>query len=177
MDTIKTYLDNMFASLPRTNEIMKVKADLSANMEDKYNELKAEGKSENEAIGIVISEFGNIDELIKELGIEIHKQAQGEVLPELTDHDVNEYMEVSTKSGKIIGVGVVLCMLGAAFLILTNQLIDDGIMTGISQGLGDIIGLIPLLVLVAIAVGLFIYSGTILEKYKYLDLGINLPPH
>ena len=38
-------------------------------MEDKYNELKSEGKSENEAIGIVISEFGNIDELINELDI------------------------------------------------------------------------------------------------------------
>ena len=38
-------------------------------MEDKYEELKMEGKSENEAIGIVISEFGNIDELIDELGL------------------------------------------------------------------------------------------------------------
>ena len=38
-------------------------------MEDKYVELKAEGKSENEAIGIVISEFGNMEELIRELGI------------------------------------------------------------------------------------------------------------
>ena len=38
-------------------------------MEEKYRELKRSGKSENEAIGIVISEFGNINELIDELGI------------------------------------------------------------------------------------------------------------
>ncbi len=177
MNTIETYLDNMFASLPRSNEVMKVKADLLANMEDKYNELKAEGKSENEAIGIVISEFGNIDELIKELGIEVNKEVDGEVLPELTSHEVNDFMEVSTKSGKLVGIGVVLCMLGAALVILTHQLVDDGIIIGISQGLGDILGLIPLLVLVAIAVGLFIYSGTIVEKYKYLEQGFNLPPH
>lgn len=42
---------------------------------EKYNELKNDGKSENEAIGIVISEFGNIEELIEELGIEERKDA------------------------------------------------------------------------------------------------------
>ena len=30
-------------------------------MEDKYTELKNEGKSENEAVGTVIAEFGNLD--------------------------------------------------------------------------------------------------------------------
>ena len=38
-------------------------------MEDKYNELLAEGKSDNEAVGIVIAEFGNLDEVAEELGI------------------------------------------------------------------------------------------------------------
>lgn len=38
-------------------------------MEDKYNELISDGKSDNEAIGIVISEFGNLDELADSLGI------------------------------------------------------------------------------------------------------------
>ena len=63
MDTIKNYLDNMFSAFPKTAEISKIKENLFSNMEDKYNELKQSGKSENEAIGIVISEFGNIDEL------------------------------------------------------------------------------------------------------------------
>lgn len=69
MDTIAAYLNNMFASLPRTEQTYNLKQDLLANMEEKYHELKKEGKSENEAVGIVISEFGNIDELIEELGL------------------------------------------------------------------------------------------------------------
>ena len=48
MDTIKTYLDNMFLNLPKTDEINSLKNDLLNNMEDKYNELKAQGKTENE---------------------------------------------------------------------------------------------------------------------------------
>ena len=54
METIKNYLENMFSGLPRTDEMTKLKNDIYENMNDKYQELKAEGKSENEAIGIVI---------------------------------------------------------------------------------------------------------------------------
>ncbi len=70
METIKNYLDNMFINFPKTPEVLRVKKDLAEMMEDKYNELIAEGKKEHEAIGIVISEFGSIQELTDELGIE-----------------------------------------------------------------------------------------------------------
>ena len=48
---------------------MRAKMELGQMMEDKYNELIAEGKMDNEATGIVISEFGNLEELAEELGI------------------------------------------------------------------------------------------------------------
>ena len=59
MDAIKNYLDNMFANLPGTPSVLRAKSELGQMMEDKYTELIAEGKSENEAVGSVISEFGN----------------------------------------------------------------------------------------------------------------------
>ena len=68
METIRNYLENMFLNLPNTPEVYKAKNELWQMMEDKYTELKAEGKSENEAVGIVISEFGNLDELAQDLG-------------------------------------------------------------------------------------------------------------
>ena len=69
METLKNYLENMFLNLPNTPEVRKAKTELLQMMEDKYTELKNEGKAENEAIGIVISEFGNLDELAEDLGI------------------------------------------------------------------------------------------------------------
>lgn len=69
MNTIRNYLDNMFLGLPDTEDVRRAKKELLAMMEDKYNELKNNGKTENEAIGIVISEFGNLDELADALGI------------------------------------------------------------------------------------------------------------
>ena len=69
MESIRNYLDNVFASVPNTEAVARVKAELLANMEDKYRELIEGGASENEAAGRVFTDFGNIDELFAELGI------------------------------------------------------------------------------------------------------------
>lgn len=173
MDTIRTYLENMFARLPKTNEIKKLKIDMLANMEDKYNELKSSGKSENEAIGIVISEFGNIDELIKELGIDCGAEKEKSSIPTLSENEVENFLMVTKKSAKTIGIGVFLCIFGVAILIFINQLIDARVIT-VGAKIMEVFSIIPLFVLVAIAVGLFIYSGMNLDKFKYLDRGFKL---
>ena len=58
METIKSYLEAMFANMPNTPEVKKAKDELFSMMEDKYNELIADGVNENTAVGTVISEFG-----------------------------------------------------------------------------------------------------------------------
>ena len=69
MDVIAAYLDTMFSPYPTTPRLVEAKAELRAMMEDKYTELIASGHSENEAVGQVITEFGNLDELAPLLGI------------------------------------------------------------------------------------------------------------
>jgi hypothetical protein len=69
MKTIHDYLDSLFLNVPITPETRKAKEDLSAIMEDHYHELISQGKSEHEAIGAVISEFGSVDELLQALDI------------------------------------------------------------------------------------------------------------
>lgn len=70
METIRNYLEMMFQKLPNTPEVQKAKFELGQMMEDKYNELIQEGQNENEAVGTVIAEFGNLDELAESLGIQ-----------------------------------------------------------------------------------------------------------
>ena len=48
MEAIRNYLETMFLNLPNTPEVYKAKNELWQMMEDKYTELKNEGKSENE---------------------------------------------------------------------------------------------------------------------------------
>ena len=77
MDTIRNYLNAMFAGLPDTPEVRRAYEELAAMMEDKYTELMEEGLTENEAVGTVISEFGNLEELAQTLGIEDYLNGRG----------------------------------------------------------------------------------------------------
>ncbi|SDD17662.1 hypothetical protein SAMN02799630_02325 [Paenibacillus sp. UNCCL117] len=178
MDTIISYLDNMFKALPRTGQVLKLKQDLLAGMEEKYYELKSEGRSENEAIGIVISEFGNIDELVSELGVGQPHREEAEILPYLSEEETMDFLVAKIKSSLLVAIGTVLCIAGAALLILISSLGEDGLLTaGISENTAALVGLVVMFVLVALAVCLFIYSGMKLERFKYMQAGFELPYH
>ncbi|NBI29872.1 hypothetical protein ERL59_12980 [Chengkuizengella sp. YPA3-1-1] len=168
METIMNYLDNMFATLPKTEQIKSIKEDLLSNMEDKYNELKSSGKSENEAVGIVISEFGNIDELMKEFDIEL--DGERDELPTLTEDEVNNYLKVNKKWSIFFGTGVFICLLALIQLILIPQIIEDGVITDLSENFNDDILLIPFFLLIAIAIAMFTYAGMEMSFGKYRDL-------
>lgn len=74
METIRSYIETMFKPWPDTEATQRVKGQLSELMEDKYQALLDEGVSSNEALGQVISEFGNIEELRQELGLDLEEE-------------------------------------------------------------------------------------------------------
>lgn len=181
METISVYLDNMFVRLPRTAEVMRMKQELLEGMEEKYRELKREGKSENEAIGIVISEFGNIEELTAELGIAANEPERSErterTEPVLTEEEAYAYLAAKRSAGLWTGVGVMLCTCGVAFLLILDALFGgNSIMTSNgSMELGTAVGLLGMFVLIAPAIGMFIYSGMKLGRFDHLQQGFQLP--
>lgn len=63
MEKLKIFLENMFLSLPDTPETQEAKAHILEGMADRYEALLAQGKNENEALGLVIGEFGSVEEL------------------------------------------------------------------------------------------------------------------
>src|SRR5690606_35764207 len=74
MNVINAYLDTMFSPYPTTPKMLEAKTELQAMMEDAYQGLISKGVSHNEAVGKVITDFGNLDELAPVLGItaELH---------------------------------------------------------------------------------------------------------
>lgn len=164
MDTIKNYLDNMFSAFPNTAEINKTKENLLSNMEDKYNELKESGKSENEAIGIIISEFGNIDELANELGLQKEVLDPEDSLPVIEKDTVTKYLAAQKNYGNLIAFGVFLCILAPAIFISLSSLSELRNLSGRASAFA----FLPLFLLIAIAVSIFIFSGFQLEKYDHL---------
>ncbi|MCR4730481.1 MAG: DUF4097 domain-containing protein [Saccharofermentans sp.] len=156
MNAIRNYLDNMFRNLPNTEAVRRAKSELLQMMEDKYEELIAEGKTENEAVGIVISEFGNLDELADSLGIsEAVTENPVEDKPMLSMDRVKEYLSMNNTRAILTPLGIALCILSVVSPILANILPVDL----------DIIGAGGLFSLIAIAVGLFIISGIKNNEY------------
>lgn len=125
METIRNYLENMFMNLPDTEEVARARIELGQMMEDKYEELRRGGKSDNEAVAIVISEFGNLNELADELGIndQIQKQnSESEQAHSFSLDDVKKYLEATVQSSKLIAAGVCLLIISSAsFLLFTSN--------------------------------------------------------
>lgn len=163
METIMQYLDSMFRGLPQTKEVLGIKNDLKNNMEEKYEELKKEGKSENEAIGIVISEFGNIDELLQEMDIEAEPEEQSD-LPLLSLEEAKTFLSFSKKTARNIAIGVLLILIGISVLIFTGGILDGG--------KHEAITILPLFLALIPAVALFIYSGMKGEQYQFIEKGL-----
>jgi len=162
METIKNYLEAMFANLPNTDSVRKAKYELLQMMEDKYSELIGEGASENEAVGTVISEFGNLDDLAEELGLQDEIKASYDTLAEnprkmISFDQAKEFIAARTQKAFFIALGVLLCILSVCGPILAEF-----------AGVNEMFGVIPMFLCIAIAVGLFIYGGAADKKYKFV---------
>lgn len=167
METIKNYLESMFLNLPNTPEVYRAKNELLQMMEDKYTELKEEGKSENEAIGIVISEFGNLDDLAEDLGIASFVQSNNQVPAgrALSLDEVKSCLADYAKHAYMTALGVMFCILsccGPIFLSAVGDLYPQ------YENLMDSLAGASFFLLVAIAVGILVYSGISVGKWKYL---------
>jgi len=170
MNTIKNYLDNMFLGLPETEDVKRAKKELLAMMEDKYNELKNSGKTENEAIGIVISEFGNLDELADALGIRQVVDNKSDINC-VTYEEAERYLEDSKNIAPKSAIGVFLCIMSPTFLLLLLGLNELGFLQVREERLVAA-GLAVLIGLVAAGVSFFIRYSSKLEKYEYMQKSV-----
>lgn len=170
MNTIKNYLDNMFLGLPETEDVKRAKKELLAMMEDKYNELKNSGKTENEAIGIVISEFGNLDELADALGIRQVVDNKSDINC-VTYEEAEGYLEDSRNIAPKTAIGVFLCIMSPTFLLLLLGLNELGFLQVKEERLVAA-GLAVLIGLVAAGVSFFIRYSSKLEKYEYMQKSV-----
>lgn len=66
---IKDHVDELFKKIPDSEQKELVKQEILENLEEKVYDLMAQGKEEEDAVNKAIIEFGDIDEIEKELGI------------------------------------------------------------------------------------------------------------
>ncbi len=67
---MKNYVDVLFADIPQTKNAVELKEEILSNLNEHFEALVAEGKSENQAYTESLAEIGDIDELLASLAPE-----------------------------------------------------------------------------------------------------------
>ncbi|AGK99392.1 permease prefix domain 1-containing protein [Clostridium pasteurianum] len=139
-------VDELFENAPETSRARELKEELLANLMDKYNDLVASGKSEEEAFNIAIAGIGDVDDLIRGL----------------KEKDVLDYAQIQKdrkKSALILSVSIGLYIMSVVILILCTEVfrIDDNIAVCI------------MLTMDAAATCIIIYNAVSRPKYLKAD--------
>lgn len=163
MDAITSYIDHMFRSLPQTGEVRRARGELKQMTEDRYHELLAEGVSENEAVGRVITQFGNLDELADDLGIRSVMDGHETAAVELSAAEAERYVRTSRRASLLIGSGVFTILVGVATQIFFDQAEEA------NSDLSNALGLGLFFFLIAAAVAQFIIGGMMLGRFARLE--------
>ena len=161
METIKNYLESMFRGLPLTEKVMKAKSELLQMMEDKYTELIRSGKTENEAVGEVIQNFGNLDDLADDLGIkEILYQTKysGIQRRKLSFEEVTEYLERKKRSALMRALGIMLFIIAVIFPIMAEAI-----------GVEETAGVVGMFLSIGMGVVLVVGSRVVMEQWRFIN--------
>jgi hypothetical protein len=171
METIRTYLDNIFANLPATDAVLKAKRELQTMMEDKYNELIEGGTPEHEAIGIIISEFGNLDEIAESLGlqkVDAEEEAAAAGRRHVTIDEAADFIKARGFNQFMLGFGIAFCTVAIAGIIMADGIGDLFYSETLSKAL-QAISIVAFFLAVAFGVGLIVLSSARKKEWRYLS--------
>ncbi|MCL1816314.1 MAG: permease prefix domain 1-containing protein [Clostridiales bacterium] len=138
---IAEYVEGLFANSPPEPRVLEIKEELLADLHDKYQDLLADGKSEETAYSMVISGIGDIHDLLRDFT------------------DAGPYSFAATEKKR--NLGSILISVGVSFYVLSLAVI---VLFG-WLGFGEI-GMFMMFVLLAAGTGLVVY-GLIIGKMIY----------
>lgn len=164
MNTIYNYVESVFVNLPRTPQMEELKEEMLRNMEDKYHDLKEKGVSENEAIGTVLSDFGNIDEILEEYEIQLEEETVDSDVVVMNDEDVEAYIMHRQKYSFAMAIGVFLSILAVPIYLLTDSVFQRVFS---ASNAADFLSIALMLLTIAVAVGIFIIFGMRESAYPF----------
>ncbi|WP_312648753.1 permease prefix domain 1-containing protein [Aminipila sp.] len=160
MNQIRNYIEVMFSSLPNTHEVVEMKLNMLENMEEKFQELLKDGKNENEAVGIILADFGSMEELKEELGIS-NIQLQGVECNSCTPENSSlkeEYFSFKRRYGIALAIACTFFIIAPFIYVFLKDLYKDS----------SSISLLIFFCLIACGVGICIYYRTQDSHYKEL---------
>ncbi|CAM3676047.1 permease prefix domain 1-containing protein [Erysipelothrix urinaevulpis] len=154
MKEIKEYVEVMFSTLPQTEEILNAKEEILDSMQFKFEAYLKQGKNNAEAIGLVIGEFGSIEDLKETFSIPEEKTKQQEVYQHYPKGYIDRYLTYVPKFSWSIAFATFLIIAALAPISLVENTQYEPILIGI------------FLFCLIISVSIYIYSGLKLSQFN-----------
>lgn len=133
---IENHVNALFQNAPKERYVLDIKEELLANLNEKYEDLIASNKTEEEAYTLVISGIGDIDHLLKDLG-------------NLPEYQPLELEKNKQKRGIFISMGIALYILSIIPILLFS--LSNNPLTGV----------VFMIVICAAATGVIVYGNSI----------------
>ena len=143
---LRAYIDAIFSQAPQSKKTVEMKEEILQNLTDKYNDLIAEGKSEEAAYNIAIASVGDISELIAELKDQYTYAREQQPAPQMT-------AEQRQQKAKITAIAIAMYIVSVIPPIL----------------FGGNAGPILMFLIVAAATGLLVYQNMTKAQYVKAD--------
>ena len=96
------------------------------------------------------------------------KERNGEAARRVYMKEAKDFLAIKVETSKKIGLGVALCIISPICLILLAGCAESGFINANEDRMA-MLGIVILLIIVAIAVGIFISCGIRTSKYEYLE--------
>lgn len=146
---IRAYVDELFKDAPDTQRAYEMKVELVQNLLDKYNDLVASGKSEEDAYNITIYGIGDISELLEEM--------RREEPPTIHGTDGTSYYKAMyyfrRRNAAILAVSVMLYIFSIIPVVVLGVLSDM-----MDNALMAVSGVAGMFTFVGVATGLVIWN-------------------
>lgn len=143
-EKLRIHVEGLFSNAPNTRKVQELKEELLSDLTAKFDDLVAQGCSEEEAFKIAIAGIGDVDELFK--GLENDK--------------IYNYARRDTerkKSASILSVAIGLYILSIAVVLIFESTPYDSF------------GPVAMFIIDAVATGLIIYNVMSRPRYHKYD--------
>jgi hypothetical protein len=139
-DKLRRHVEGLFQETAPTKKAVELKEEMIQNLNDKYNDLIADGKTQEAAYNIIVAGIGDISGLLAELG--------KDAVPQAYEPVENEYVRRRSAMFTSIAVMIyILCPLPLIILGLAGNMYSDRI------------GVPALFVMIACATGLLVFNS------------------
>lgn len=152
MNQIKDYIEVMFKELPKNKEIENIKVQITQSMLDKYEAYLEQGNTDAQSIGMVIGEFGSIEDIKVEFGINVEENYY-----DFTR--LKEFLHFTKTFGFMIGLGVLINCMGIGITAWISEYNIDVLTTLSFFGIG------------IVGVSIYIIYGIKYSNYKDMRCG------